>query len=424
MKLEDYRPMMERCSNCLGCKWIPFDKVKDARFGENCPAVCYYNFNTYSAKGRFQMAQSILDGRTDYTDKVTEVIHACLACGACDASCKICRYNLEPLEHNLALKNRAVSEGHKLPGQEELIGQLKNEHNMINGAAKKDRMNWAEGLGLVDVFKEQADVVVFAGCKYSYDERLQEQLKKGIEVLQKAGLVVGTLGSADNCCGSRAFQMGFEDEFKEAAQRNLAAFEKAGVKQIVTFCADCYYAFNRLYKALGSSVECLHITEYLAELIAEGKLEFHTAVNKKVTYHDPCHLGRLGETYEPWDGREKKIYNQIQIWEPRRPRYNGIHGVYDAPRKILQSIPGIELIEMDRIREYSWCCGAGGGCNETLEDFSGWTASERMTEALFTGAEALVTTCPWCNDNLTSAKGEDGKSMEVTDLLELVAAAL
>ena len=143
-----------------------------------------------------------------------------------------------------------------------------------------------------------------------------------------------------------------------------------------------------------------------------------------VTYHDPCHLGRLGEPYVAWNGKEKKILKQIHTWEPRRPRYNGAYGIYDAPRNVLKSIPGVNLVEMERIREYSWCCGAGGGCSQTSPEFSSWTASERVSEANATGAQALVSACPWCESNFRGAVDERGKGIEVFDVIELVEKAL
>jgi Fe-S oxidoreductase len=143
-----------------------------------------------------------------------------------------------------------------------------------------------------------------------------------------------------------------------------------------------------------------------------------------VTTHDPCHLGRLGEPFVPWNGVGKKIYNQIHIWEPKRPRYNGAHGIYDPPRNILKAIPGVTLVEMERIREYTWCCGAGGGCSETYPEFSRWTAGERVSEANATGAEALVTACPWCESNFKGAVDENGKTIAVLDIIELIERAL
>ena len=143
MALQDFRPMMERCSNCLNCRWIPFDKVKSQRFGENCPSIVYNNFMTYSARGRFQLAQTILDGDADYSEAVVDVIHNCTTCGSCDATCKVCRYNLEPLEHNIELKVSAVEKGKILPRQAEIMKSLKAEQTMVTGKAKANRGDWA-----------------------------------------------------------------------------------------------------------------------------------------------------------------------------------------------------------------------------------------------------------------------------------------
>jgi Fe-S oxidoreductase len=164
--------------------------------------------------------------------------------------------------------------------------------------------------------------------------------------------------------------------------------------------------------------------EYLDKLIKEGKIKLTRKVPLKVTYHDPCHLGRQGEPFVPWQGQEKKIRNQIVIYEPRKPRYNGAWGVYDAPRDVLKSIPGVDLVEMERIREYAWCCGAGGGVKEAYPDFSNWTATERIEEAKATGAEAIVSACGWCERNLQDAVNGSSEKLKVFDIAELVQQAL
>ena len=159
-----------------------------------------------------------------------------------------------------------------------------------------------------------------------------------------------------------------------------------------------------------------------AELIEQGKLVFGNTMDLKVTYHDPCHLGRLGEAYIEWEGHEKKILNQVHTWEPRRPRFIGNDGVYDQPRAVIAAIPGVELKEMERIREYSWCCGGGGGVPATIPELAEFTAKDRIQEAKDTGADAVVTACAGCFGQLSGAS-KDGDP-QVIDILELVKRAL
>ena len=425
MALIDYKPMMERCSNCSFCKWIPLDKIKSVRYAENCPSVTFRGWNANSARGRFQMGLAVVNGELEYTDKMAEITRECLACGACDVSCKICRYNLEPLEYAVALKADAVEKGCAIPEQKRAVENLAAEKTMLDGNKKAGRGLWAEGLPLVDAFREKADVIFFPGCRYSYDGSspdapARQALRGAIELLDKCGVKVGRLGEADACCAGRAWQMGFFAQFKVQAERNIEAIRKTGVGTVVTPCSDCRHALNRLYGPLGRDFDVLHISEYLEKLIAAGKISFTKKLDMTVTYHDPCHLGRQGEPYIPWEGREGKILNQVAVWNPARPRYNGAHGIYDAPRNIIKSIPGVRLAEMERIREYSWCCGAGGGCSDTAPEFSKWTAAERLDEAASTGADFLITACPWCKHNFDSAPGGVG----TMDIIELALKAL
>ena len=143
-----------------------------------------------------------------------------------------------------------------------------------------------------------------------------------------------------------------------------------------------------------------------------------------VTYHDPCHLGRLGEPFIPWKGVEKKVFNQMYIYDPPKPWRKGTYGVYEPPRDVIKSIPGVNFVEMERIKEYSWCCGAGGGVKEAYPDFAIWTANERLEEAKATGAEAIVTACPWCKNNFNDAIEEGAEKLKVMDILELLELAI
>jgi Fe-S oxidoreductase len=174
----------------------------------------------------------------------------------------------------------------------------------------------------------------------------------------------------------------------------------------------------------GSEIKVIHMVQFVDGLIKEGKLKLTHPLNLKVTYHDPCHLGRQGEPYVPWSGKEKKIFGQAVCYDPPRPKYNGAWGVYEPPRNILKAIPGVQLVEMERIKEAGWCCGAGGGAPEAYPEFSRWTATERIEEAKSTGADAIVSACPWCERNFLDATAGDGTKMKVLDIMELVEQAI
>ena len=423
MALEDYKADMERCSQCSYCKWIPLDQVKSWRFAKGCPSIAYSNFLSYSARGRFAVALSLLNKQSTYTDRVVDVIYKCTTCGSCDVSDKICRYNLEPLEMIQELKIRAVEDGQVLPQHTAVIEHLKKENNMMMAPAA-ERGDWAKGLDVKNITEKSTEVVFHAGCRFSYDKDLQEKTRTAVTLLKNAGVDIGIMGKEESCCGGRAYDMGYKDDFVKAAEKTTTAWKAAGVKTVVTSCADCFHAFSRLYPPLGENFEVLHTVQYLDRLIKEGKIKFSKTVPMRITYHDPCHLGRRGEPYVPWDGKEKKIMNQIVVYEPTKPRYNGAWGVYDPPRDILKSIPGVELVEMERIKEYAWCCGSGGGSREAYPDFSNWTATERIEEAKATGAEALVSACGWCERNFLDAINTAGEKMQVLDITDLVKQAI
>jgi Fe-S oxidoreductase len=188
---------------------------------------------------------------------------------------------------------------------------------------------------------------------------------------------------------------------------------------LVTPCSDCYYTFKYLYPKTGRKmdVQVLHITEYLDSLIKNEEIKPKKRVPLKVTYHDPCHLGRRGEIYKEWHG-EDKLMRSVKF------KQTGKFGIFEPPRDILKSIPGVELVEMERIREYSWCCGAGGGVLEYDPDFSRWTAKDRLTEAMATGADALVTACPWCERLFKDTVSENNLDIQIFDVCDILSKSL
>ena len=423
MALEDYRNYVKRCARCSYCKWIPLAHVKSWRFAKGCPSVSYKNFQSYSAGGRVAVANSLLEGRIEYSDGLLDIVYQCLMDGSCDIADKTCRYYVEPLEIMRELRFKLVEDGQILPQHMPLIDSLRKEDNMVMGK-RTDRGKWSEGLDVKDLTQEKAGVVFHGGCQIGFDEKLAEIGRTSINLMRSAGVDIGIFpGQAESCCAGRAYDIGYKGELAKFAESNMDAWKNAGVKTVVTACADCYWAFKSLYPQYGSTFEVLHVVEYIHRLIKEGKIKFSKEVPMTVTYHDPCHLGRLGEKYEPWDGKERKILGQLILFDPPRPQNNGANGIYDEPREILKAIPGIELIEMERIREYAWCCGAGGCVNEAYPEFSEYTARERIEEAKSTKAQALVTACTHCYDNFNQyVDGDD--NLAVYDILELVKKAI
>jgi Fe-S oxidoreductase len=206
----------------------------------------------------------------------------------------------------------------------------------------------------------------------------------------------------------------------------MKALKAGGVKTVVTPCAHCYQTFKVLYDKIDQKldVEVLHITEYIHRLVKEGKVKLTHKVPLTVTYHDPCHLGRLAEPWVHWKGKEEKVLGQMIVHEPPKKFRRGANGVYDIPRDLLKSIPGLKLVEMYRIKESAWCCGAGGGVKDAHPDFAISTGAERLKEARAAGAKAIVSACPWCTRNFMDVARETGEKIEVYDIVDLVQKAL
>lgn len=256
MALNDYRADMERCSRCSYCKWIPFDHVKSWRFAGGCPSIAFGRFHAYSAGGRLAVALSLLDGRSDYTDRVLDIVYRCQMDGLCDVSDKICRYNMEPLKAMRELRVKLVEDGQILPQYMPIIDNLRKEDNMMS-KPKSERGKWADGLAVKDLTKEKADVVFHAGCRLCYDDDLQKIAKTALNLLCDAGIDIGIMGRDETCCGGRAYDMGYWGEFIKYAENNIEAWTTAGVKTVVTSCSDCYFSFKRLYPRRGLKAQSL-----------------------------------------------------------------------------------------------------------------------------------------------------------------------
>jgi Fe-S oxidoreductase len=422
MALEDYRSDMETCRRCSTCKFIPLERVLGYDHVNVCPSIARYNFHTYSAGGRMVFQVAMMEGRIDYSDKLLEVVYNCQMCGACDVSCKYAM-DMEVIDPINEFRIKCVEGGHTLPALDKVISSLRKQGTMVPGSKAK-RGDWAEGLDVKNFTEQPTKVVYHAGCRTCYDEDLWKVARATISLLQKAGVDVGIGGKKESCCGGRAYQMGYKEDFLNQAKQNMELFKKSGVETLVTGCADCYQAFKVLCDKfdLKGDLEVLHTSEYFARLIKEGRLKPAKKVDATVTYHDPCYLGRMGEPYIHWEG--KRVPGHMIIFDPPKEFRRGTYGVYEPPRDVLRSIPGLKLAEMDRTKEYAWCCGAGGGVRESNPEFAEWTAQERINEAETTGAEAIVTACPGCEQSFRDAIKASGSSLKVYDIVEFLERAV
>ena len=414
MALEDYRNDMEGCSRCSSCKWVPYNQIKSWRFAKNCPSMVRYNFHSYSGSGRMITANSILLGRSELNESVTDMIYQCQMCGACDAACKVYRDDIDLTEVMLELRAHCVESGSLVVEHMMMLDALKAEDNVM-GEPKAKRGDWAEGLAVKDINTESADVIFHAGCRFSYDEDLRPTVRGAVELMLAAGVDVGIAGKEESCCGARVYELGYRGEAANYADDLVSRVKASGAKTLVTPCSDGYAALKFLYPRMGKELGCevMHTSQFLGTLAEEGRLRPSREVPMAVTWHDPCHLGRMGEPFlGAWAGDK--------LNRPLSMKRSGRYGVYDAPRQALNSIPGVELTEMERIKEYSWCCGAGGGVYEAYPEFALWAAGERLEEAEATGAEALVTACPWCERVFRDARAESGSRLEILDLTDLV----
>jgi Fe-S oxidoreductase len=422
MRLEDFRSDMETCSRCSACKFVPLERVSGYDHAGVCPSIGRHNFNAYSGGGRLGFGLGLLKDRVQYDPKVAEIIYNCTLCGACDVSCKY-GMDMEVLEPLYAMRQDCVRSGQTLPVLDKLVEKMQSQVPMVSSVTA-GRTPWHEGLDVPDFTEKGVPVIFHAGCIARTDATSGRRARAGLSLLLRAGVEVGIAKDDELCCGGRAYEMGYEDASRDQATLNLARLEESGAAEIVTTCAQCYQYFKVLYDklGLGTRVAVYHITEYLAELLELGKLEPRKSLDLAVTYHDPCHLGRLAEPWIHWQGVQRDKH--MRVYDPPRVFRRGEAGVYEAPRKILESIPGVALVEMDRIREYAWCCGAGGGVRETNAEFAGWTATERLREATSTGAAALVTACPHCLDNFGRALTGTDSDLKLYDVVELLEKAI
>ena len=348
-----------------------------------CDVVCPWN-----RVRTFSMRKLVREAAFGLTDIEGEEMWLCTTCGKCPQQCP---RDVQQIESGIALRRIATEYGvfpTSVKPIRTISGNLVGEGNPF-GEERAKRANWAEGLS-VKTFTEGMDILYFPGCYPSYDARLKKVARATANILNRAGVDFGILGAKENCCGESIRKTGDEDVFKLLAKENIKTFIDNGVKKILVSSPHCYHTFKNEYPEFMVNFDVVHITQYLFELIDKGKLELKKEYGKKITYHDPCYLGRH-------------------------------NGIYDEPREVLKRVPGLELNEMSESREDSLCCGGGGG-RIWMETPKGERFSDlRLEQAIEVGAEVLVTACPYCITNFEDSRLtlEDSVAIEIKDIPEI-----
>jgi heterodisulfide reductase subunit D len=429
--LKELEHFIWRCTACGTCK-VAYDFGPPATCQPICPAGEEFGFEgNMSSKGKIAFARGILDGTLDWDEDFLEAIYKCTVCAGCQSQCQLDHkpYIPEIIE---AMRRKAVEDGAgPLPPHKNLTQSLKSYNNPYQGP-RRLRTDWMRQFKkakkpIKNINKEPAEYLYFVGCTGAFNQQARSVPVATAEIFQKLGLDFGCLGESEVCCGSTAMRVGDAEEFKRIAGENLALLKKMkderGVKTIVTSCAGCFRALKKDYSLASDydeimdGLEVIHTTDLLHRMWKEGKLKFSGDLNMKVTYHDPCHTGRHLNKFEiDKEGKE--------LWPGAYLGMSEEECLYDQPRELLAALPGVELVEMERIRGNSYCCGGGGGVMTGFGEWAMKNAGKRIAEGMETGADNMVSICPFCHYNLNAGAKKIGSDMQLMDLTELVVQVL
>ena len=393
---EKYKHLSKLEKNILQC--ISCGDCREATDYTKIPpkwGVCVARENTsgfepFFGRGKMQIIRSLWQGKLELSKDMAQVIFQCPTCGAC---AKICAYSINSVEFYEALRAELVDAGCGIEAHQGMNQAMLDKLNPYDQDNTR-KNEWMEKLDFtvkragVDPF----EVLYFVGCTAALSSEIQVVALKTASVLHKLGVDFAVLGDQEICCGSVAMRTGDRCTFQAIAEKNVALFRDIGVKTIITSCAGCYRTLKIDYQDVlkDSGIKVLHTVEFLDKFITENGIQLKN-LGINVTYHDPCHAGRHVGLYEP-------------------------------PRNLLQKIATVT--EMKTIKESAKCCGAGGGVKKGFPTLAVEIAKKRIKEAEETGADYIVSICPFCNRNLSDAAKELGSNIKIKDLIELVEEAI
>ncbi|MFW9770508.1 MAG: (Fe-S)-binding protein, partial [Candidatus Thorarchaeota archaeon] len=344
-----------------------------------CGVKNVLGFEAYSAKGRVMILNDLMDGKIEVNENVVDWAYACNICKSCQETCMATADGIRMPDMMEAFRKDLVANGFSVQKHEEIENSIINDFNPY-----KDTKDFRLKVFGDREFPERAEVVYFTGCTSSYREK--EIAVTAVELLDKLG-VNFTVLKDERCCGSVLLRLGREKVFADLTEHNIESVKQTSAKTVVTTCAGCYRTWKVDVADAGYKLDfqILHITEYLDSLISKGDTSFKMKDKLRVTYHDPCHLGRHSE-------------------------------VYEAPRRVIEAVGNVELVEMKTNKRYAHCCGSGGGLKGTYGELANEIAGNRIREAEETGAELLLTACPFCYRGLKDGARHINSDMKVLDL--------
>ncbi len=378
--LDYYKDIFYQCGKCGTCR----TGFQEEGWYRVCPSGEYGKFEAYYLGGKNLLSWAVSTDRLNWTENLSKIFYQCSVCLACTQQCQIPEIHNYAGEWLMAMREKAVQQGlGPMPEQIKYTKHIDIEYNPYM-EKHKDRTNW-----ITSNVKQNLDanLIYFVGCTTSYRE--QSIAINTAEVLNHLQVDFKILDD-EHCCGSPVYMTGQTEKAKLIAEKNVALFKSQGIEKIITSCAGCYRTLKETYPkkfGLDHGIEILHLPEFIQEKMNNNEIQYNNTIDMKLTYHDPCHLGRH-------------------------------MGIYEPPREILKNIPGIKLVEMPRNKQNAWCCGSGGGVRSAFKDLSNFAAKERIEEAKETTADGIISCCPFCLNQFNgNIKDNEIKAFDISEII-------
>ncbi|MBW1997442.1 MAG: (Fe-S)-binding protein [Deltaproteobacteria bacterium] len=356
----------------------------------SCPVYLVEKKEPASPRGRNAITRAVIEGRLEMSHDTEKSIFSCLGCGACK---QVCLSSVETKELIFRDRECQVGEGLYPKIADRVAAFLREEHN-ITDDDNEERGEWQDlikDLPERAFEKARAEVIFFVGCVASFFPMAQSIPVNMSRIMQEAGVDFSILGGEEWCCGFPLIGAGMPAEMRELKEHNVEKVKEVGANTVVFTCPSCYHTWKHLYEV--NDVKLYHSSQFIDQLIKEGRLKLKEKNTITVTYHDPCDLGRNT-------------------------------GVFDEPRNVLKAIPGLTLVELPHNRQLSMCCGGGGNVEMVNPELTAAVAQMKIDEIQSTGADMVVSACQQCLRTIATRARKQKIALPVKDLTELVAESL